>query len=395
MRRIETSIWSCQPGLLRQSSRSSLLEVVAAALGRLLVPARPVEAREVRRLPVVRLVGVDAHHLVAVARPVDRPVVLVPGEAHRVVRPEPLGERLVVEPRLAAVGDRGQRQRAGQRHAEQRGDARARAAAAAARATGSRRSARRSPRRAAAAACRRARRPARRRARAARRARGTGTRGAPPPRGQQASCADSVSSSAPPISSAARGHGSAPSYGIRTVPSDCAPLDDAVDQLAPVARLEVLEVDPRHGERREQARRRRGRQRRACTSAPAPARRRSPAPPAAVAAATHSSARPELSPATIRCHSSAPSEASAAKPSSRAAHSGSSASGPRSDVLTAPIPSPSGAARCAGSCRSASWAARRRTRSGAGRRRRTAGRARTSGSPPPARRTPRGPWRAR
>ena len=82
----------------------------------------PVEALEVGGLPVMRLVGLDAHHLVALARPVDRPVALVPGEADRVVRPEPLGERLVVEPRLAAIGHRRQRQRAGQRDAEQERD---------------------------------------------------------------------------------------------------------------------------------------------------------------------------------------------------------------------------------------------------------------------------------
>ena len=217
---------------------------------------------------------------------------------------------------------------------------------------------------------------------------------APPPRGQQASCADSVRSSAPPIWSAARGHGSAPSYGIATVPSDCAPLTtpsisspqlrglrysrsipdttSAANRPAAVA-AGSASVYQRGGTRSQ-----------AMTSAAA-----------AVAAATHSRARPELSPATIRCHSSAPSEASAANPSSRAAHSGSSASGPRSDVVTAPIPSPSGAARCAGSCRSASSAARRRTRCDEGRHRRTGVRGRTSGSPPPARRSPRGPWPAR
>ena len=100
------------------------LGVVAAAIARPgVAEADAVEPVEVRGLPVVRLVGLDAHHLVAVARPVDRPVLLRPREAHRIVGAEVLGERLVVEPRLAAVGHRRQRQRARQRHAEQRRDA--------------------------------------------------------------------------------------------------------------------------------------------------------------------------------------------------------------------------------------------------------------------------------
>ena len=86
-------------------------------------PRRAVEHVEVARLPVQRLARGDPHHLVAVARPVDRAVALRPREPHRVVGTEALGERAVVEPRLAAVGHRRQRQRAGQRDREQRGDA--------------------------------------------------------------------------------------------------------------------------------------------------------------------------------------------------------------------------------------------------------------------------------
>ena len=133
---------------------------------------------EVARLPVQRLLRDHAHDLVAVARPRDRPVGLRPREAHRVVGPEALGERAVVEPRLAAIGRRRDRQRAEQRQRDQPGHARARAAAAAARARGRRRSA--PPGRARAAATtssRPARPPARRRRRTAPRAPRTGSRG--------------------------------------------------------------------------------------------------------------------------------------------------------------------------------------------------------------------------
>ena len=124
MRRTETSTSSTWPGLLRQSSRSS---ASGSSPPRMSGPASlkpvPSNSLEVRGLPVVRLVGLDAHDLVAVARPVDRPVLLRPGEPHRIVGPEVLGERLVVEPRLAAVGDGRQRERAGERDAEQQRDA--------------------------------------------------------------------------------------------------------------------------------------------------------------------------------------------------------------------------------------------------------------------------------
>ena len=260
MRRIETSILSCQPGLLRQSSRSSLLEVVAAALGRLLVPARPVEAREVGRLPVVRLVGGDAHHLVAVARPVDRAVVLVPGEADRVIGPDPLGERLVVEPRLAAVGDRGQRQRAGQRHAEQRGHAQAgpqRQPLEPQEADGERGD----------------RRAEQQRPRTAERDDGRDDEHEQPdereervPAGAAASRpAGELGGQREEQRAADLERGARPRVGAvvrhRHGAERLRAAHDAVDQLAPVARLEVLEVDPGHDERREQARRRRGRQR--------------------------------------------------------------------------------------------------------------------------------------
>ena len=164
-------------GLVAPVLAQLVLEVGALAVGRLLVPAGPVEGREVGGLPVMRVVGGDAHDLVAVARPVDRAVVLVPAEADRIVRPEPLSERLVVEPGLAAVGDRGQRQRAGERDAEQRGDAKTRPQRQTLEPQEADRQRRRSPRRATAAASRRATRRARRRARATRSAKGTGSRG--------------------------------------------------------------------------------------------------------------------------------------------------------------------------------------------------------------------------
>ena len=61
----------------------------------------------------------DAHDLVAVPRPVDRPVALRPREPHRVLRAEALGEGAVVEPGLTAVGGRRDGQRAHERHDQQ------------------------------------------------------------------------------------------------------------------------------------------------------------------------------------------------------------------------------------------------------------------------------------
>ncbi len=136
-------------------------------------------------------------------------VAVAPVEAERLVRSEALGERLVVEPRVAP---RWPRTRAGARRpapAPASPRCRALAAAAAARARGSRRSARSARCRARPARSRRARRPARRRARAAARATGTGSRGRLP-RGQNASSAASTHSSAPSSCSVRLGHGSAP-----------------------------------------------------------------------------------------------------------------------------------------------------------------------------------------
>ncbi len=98
--------------------------VVAEAVEAAGVPAAPVEVVERAHLPIGRAARPHAHDLRAAARPRDRAVVAVaPVEADRVLRPEPLGERLVVEPRLAAIGGRRQRQRAGQREPDQGGDA--------------------------------------------------------------------------------------------------------------------------------------------------------------------------------------------------------------------------------------------------------------------------------
>ncbi len=87
-------------------------------------PAAAVELVERAHLPVGGPLRLHAHDLGAGAAPVHRPVVAVaPVEADGVLGPEALGERLVVEPRLAAVGGGGQRQRAREREPDQRGDA--------------------------------------------------------------------------------------------------------------------------------------------------------------------------------------------------------------------------------------------------------------------------------
>ena len=68
----------------------------------------------------------DPQHLAPLALPLDRPVGVVPVEAHRRRRAEALGERAVVEPRRVAVGGHAQRQRAGEREPAEHRDADAR-----------------------------------------------------------------------------------------------------------------------------------------------------------------------------------------------------------------------------------------------------------------------------
>ena len=81
--------------------------------------ALPLNVSRLRAFQYSGSLGHDAHDLVAVARPVDRPVALRPREPHRVLRAEALGEGAVVEPGLTAVGGRRHRQRAHERHDQQ------------------------------------------------------------------------------------------------------------------------------------------------------------------------------------------------------------------------------------------------------------------------------------
>ena len=84
--------------------------VVVARL--VLGPAAPVEAVEVGGLPVRRpLGGVHAQQLAAVARPVERAVVVVPAEGGRARRGGAERPALVVPPRRVAVQRRGQHER--------------------------------------------------------------------------------------------------------------------------------------------------------------------------------------------------------------------------------------------------------------------------------------------
>ena len=80
------------------------------------MPGRPpdgaVELVEVLDLPVRRAPRVDAQHLGALARPVERPVGVAPVEGHRRAGPELLGPGAVVEPRAVAVGGGRERDRA-------------------------------------------------------------------------------------------------------------------------------------------------------------------------------------------------------------------------------------------------------------------------------------------
>ena len=109
-----------------QLGRKVQCRIVAGAVVAARGPAVAVELVQRADLPVGGPRRLHAHDLGAGAAPADRPVVAVaPVEAHRVLGSQPLGERLVVEPRLAAVGGRGQRERAGEREPDQRGDAEA------------------------------------------------------------------------------------------------------------------------------------------------------------------------------------------------------------------------------------------------------------------------------
>ncbi len=110
-----------------QSARQVERRVGAGAVVAGRGPAVAVELVERADLPIGRPPRLHADDLGARAAPADRPVVAVaPVEAHRILGPEALGERLVVEPGLAAIGRRGQRERAGEREPDQRGHAEAR-----------------------------------------------------------------------------------------------------------------------------------------------------------------------------------------------------------------------------------------------------------------------------
>ena len=69
-------------------------------------PAQPVEAREVLDLPVARRPRLDAQHLAAGARPVQRAVVVVPRELQAAVGGQRVGQRLRVEQGPADVEPR-------------------------------------------------------------------------------------------------------------------------------------------------------------------------------------------------------------------------------------------------------------------------------------------------
>ena len=113
-------------GLHAPLRRELVLGVDAAEPRPPLRPLLAVEVVEVGHLPVRRPRRRDAQHLGALARPVERPVAVAPVERERVVGPEALGERLVVEPRLLAVGRRRERQRPHDRQRQHRRDPRAR-----------------------------------------------------------------------------------------------------------------------------------------------------------------------------------------------------------------------------------------------------------------------------
>ena len=95
--------------------RGSCASGALAAAARILAPAAAVEQRQVARLPVRRPAGLDAQQLAAVARPVERAVVVVPAERHRLRRRGLDRPALVVEPRIAAVERRRGDQRADRR----------------------------------------------------------------------------------------------------------------------------------------------------------------------------------------------------------------------------------------------------------------------------------------
>ena len=272
MRRTLTSIVSVHARCSSQSAGTSASNgpVLEAVVDRLRArrPGLAVEHVEVARLPVQRRGGHDPHDLVAVARPRDRPVALLPREAHRVVGAEALGERAVVEPRLAAIGQRGDRQRAQQRHREQPGDAEPGPEREPLQPQEARRSARRARARAAADAAGPAQRDDRRGdddqqhgqrddriAAVRRRQRHARARCAVGVRGQNVSRPARISSWAPSSSSTMPGHGSALTYGSRTVPSACSPVPSPRQQIVPVARLEEVRARRRRASSRRTARR--------------------------------------------------------------------------------------------------------------------------------------------
>ena len=88
---------------------------------RRLHPARAVERRQLRRLPVRAIARLDAQHLAPVARPAQRPVAVVPVIARARPGAEILREPLVIEQRAAAVDPRREHERGEDRDRHDRG----------------------------------------------------------------------------------------------------------------------------------------------------------------------------------------------------------------------------------------------------------------------------------